>query len=98
LAVDAAKSIIRKAGSKNVKQEIVCPCPSGKIVLQTESLPFAEIPQQSKLFVEYQRDPLALKRFYPSAVESHTQIAARIPEVLANHKADRNCSATRSKK
>lgn len=73
-----------------MKQEIVCPCPSGKIVLQTESLPFAEIPQQSKLFVEYQRDPLALKRFYPSAVESHTQIAARIPEVLANHRADRN--------
>jgi bacillithiol biosynthesis cysteine-adding enzyme BshC len=90
LAVSSAKSIIRKAGSKNVKQEIVCPCPSGKIVLQTENLPFAEIPQQSKLFVEYQRDPLALKRFYPSAVESHTQIAARIPEVLANHRADRN--------
>ncbi|HEX8636989.1 MAG TPA: bacillithiol biosynthesis cysteine-adding enzyme BshC, partial [Pyrinomonadaceae bacterium] len=73
-----------------MKQEIVCPCPSGKVVLQTESLPFAEIPQQSKLFVEYQRDPLALSRFYPSAVESHTQIAARIPEVLANHRADRN--------
>lgn len=73
-----------------MKQEIVCPCPSGKIVLQTESLPFAEIPQQTKLFVEYQRDPLALKRFYPSAVGSHTQIAARIPEVLANHRADRS--------
>jgi bacillithiol biosynthesis cysteine-adding enzyme BshC len=72
-----------------VKQEIVCPCPSGKIILQTESLPFSEIPQQSKLFVEYQQNPLALKRYYPSAVESHTQISSRIPEVLANHKADR---------
>ena len=78
-----------------MKQAIECPCPSGKVVLQTESLPFADIPQQSKLFVEYQRDPLALHRFYPSAVASHTQIAARIPEVLANHRADRNelCNA-----
>jgi len=72
-----------------VKQEIVCPCPGGKIILQTESLAFSEIPHQSKLFVEYQQNPLALKRYYPSAVESHTQISARIPEVLANHKADR---------
>ena len=72
-----------------MKQEIVCPCPGGKVVLQTESLPFSEIPQQSKLFIEYQRNPSALKRYYPSAVESHTQISARIPEVLANHKADR---------
>ena len=73
-----------------MKQEIVCPCPSGKIILQTESLSFSEIPNQSKLFVEYQQNPLALKRYYPSAVESHTQISSRIPEVLANHKADRN--------
>lgn len=72
-----------------MKQEIVCPCPTGNVVLQTESLPFAEIPQQSRLFVEYQLDPLALKRYYPFAVASHTQIAARIPEVLANHHADR---------
>ena len=73
-----------------MKQEIVCPCPSGTVVLQTESLPFSEIPNQSKLFIEYQNNPLSLKRYYPSAVESHTQISARIPEVLANHKADRN--------
>ena len=72
-----------------MKQEVVCPCPGGKVVLQTESLLFSEIPQQSKLFVEYQQNPLALKMYYPSAVESHTQISARIPEVLANHKADR---------
>ncbi len=73
-----------------MKQEIVCPCPSGEVVLQTESLSFSEIPNQSKLFIEYQNNPLSLKKYYPSAAESHTQIAARIPEVLANHKADRN--------
>ncbi len=31
-----------------------------------------------------------MKEYYPDAVGSHTQIAARIPDVLANHKADRN--------
>lgn len=72
-----------------MKQEIVCPCPSGSVVLQTESIPFVEISGQSKLFIEYQQNPRALKDYYPSAVESHTQISARIPEVLANHKADR---------
>lgn len=64
--------------------------PSGNVILQTESLPFAEIPAQSKLFLEYQKNPLKLKKFYPNAVESHTQISAQIPEVLANYKVDRN--------
>ncbi|HQU86474.1 MAG TPA: bacillithiol biosynthesis cysteine-adding enzyme BshC [Pyrinomonadaceae bacterium] len=73
-----------------MKQEIVCPCPSGTVVLETESLPFSEIPHQTKLFIEYQQNPLSLKEFYPNAVESHTQISARIPEVLENQKADRN--------
>ncbi|MCU1290868.1 MAG: putative cysteine ligase BshC [Acidobacteria bacterium] len=73
-----------------MKQEIVCPCPSGKVVLHTESTPFSEIPNQSKLFIDYQQNPLSLKRYYPSVVESHTQISGRIPEVLANYKADRN--------
>lgn len=73
-----------------MKQEIVCPCPSGSVILQTESVPFAEISGQSKLFIEYQQNPIALKGYYPSVVQSHTQISARIPEVLANHKADRN--------
>lgn len=73
-----------------MKQEIVCPCPDGTVVLETESLPFSEIPHQSNLFIQYQNDPLSLKKYYPNIVESHTQISARIPEVLANHKADRN--------
>ena len=70
-------------------QEIACPSRSGGAILQVESIPFSEIPAQSRLFVDYQQDPISLKRYYPSAVRSHTDIAARIPEVLANHKADR---------
>jgi bacillithiol biosynthesis cysteine-adding enzyme BshC len=60
------------------------------VILQAESLPFSEIPNQSKLFIDYQTNPLALKKYYPLAVESHAQISQRIPEVLANYKADRN--------
>lgn len=59
------------------------------ITLQADSLPFAEIPGQSKLFVQYQSDPASLRKYYPNVVESHTEIADRIPEVLANYKADR---------
>jgi len=59
------------------------------VVLQTESLPFSEVPNQSKLFIDYQTNPIALKKYYPLAVESHAQISQRIPEVLANYKADR---------
>ena len=73
-----------------MKQEIDCPCPTGNVVLQIESLPFSDVPQQSKLFIEYQNNPLSLKKYYPLAVESHTQISQRIPEVLANYKTDRN--------
>ena len=73
-----------------MKQEIICSCPTGNMVLQTESLPFSEVPHQSKLFIDYQNNPLELKKYYPLAVESHTQISQRIPEVLENYKADRN--------
>lgn len=73
-----------------MKQEIICPCPTGDVVLQTENLPFSEVPHQSKLFIDYQKNPISLKKYYPLAVESHTQISQRIPEVLENYKADRN--------
>ncbi len=72
-----------------MNQETACSQQTENIIPTTESIPFAEIPFQSKLFIEYQKDPLTLKEFYPLAVENHTQISTRIPEVLANYKADR---------
>ncbi|MEP6848000.1 MAG: bacillithiol biosynthesis cysteine-adding enzyme BshC, partial [Acidobacteriota bacterium] len=69
--------------------EIACKSAKGGMVLRAESLSFSDIPGQSQLFTIYQTDPLSLTKYYPSIVESHTQIAARIPEVLANHTADR---------
>jgi bacillithiol biosynthesis cysteine-adding enzyme BshC len=57
--------------------------------LRTESLPFSSIPSQSKLFVQYQEDALSLRRFYPSAVGSHLDVADRVQEVLSNYTTDR---------
>jgi len=68
-----------------VDTEIACPSSNGTVVLRAESIPFSRLPGQSRLFTEYQSDPESLRRFYPSAVSSHTQIADRIPEVLANY-------------
>lgn len=63
---------------------------SGDNLFAAESLSFSDVPNQSKLFIEYQQNPLLLNKYYPETVESHTQISRRIPEVLANYKADRN--------
>jgi bacillithiol biosynthesis cysteine-adding enzyme BshC len=58
--------------------------------LRIESLPFDRVPGQSKLFLQYQSDPLSLRRFYPSAVSDPAQLSNRVPEVLENYRVDRN--------
>ena len=58
--------------------------------LRVETLPFDLIPQQSRLFLDYLKDPVALRKFYPSAVRYHHELAQRVPEVLAAHQVDRN--------
>jgi bacillithiol biosynthesis cysteine-adding enzyme BshC len=57
--------------------------------LRIETLPFARIPHQSRLFLEYLADATALRRYYPNAVRFHHELAARAPEVLAAHQTDR---------
>lgn len=57
---------------------------------KVESLSFEEIPNQSKLFKEYQKTPRNLAEYYPNSVESHTEISGFIPQVLENYKTDRN--------
>lgn len=58
--------------------------------LRVERLPFERIPQQSRLFLDYLRDPISLRRFYPSAVRFHHELAARSAEVLAAHRTNRD--------
>jgi bacillithiol biosynthesis cysteine-adding enzyme BshC len=58
--------------------------------LRVETLPFDRVPHQTRLFLEYLKDPVTLRRFYPSAVRFHHELQARVPEVLAAHRVDRN--------
>lgn len=58
--------------------------------LRVEHLPFELIPHQSRLFLDYLKDPTALRRFYPEAVRFHYELDARAPRVLANYTTDRD--------
>ena len=51
--------------------------------LRVETLPFERVPHQSRLFLDYLNDPIALRGFYPSAVRFHHELPQRMPEVLA---------------
>jgi bacillithiol biosynthesis cysteine-adding enzyme BshC len=58
--------------------------------LRVETLSFDQIPHQTRLFLDYVRDPLALRQFYPSAIRYHHELAQRVPEVLAAYRIDRS--------
>jgi bacillithiol biosynthesis cysteine-adding enzyme BshC len=58
--------------------------------LQVERLPFERVPGQSRLFLEYLKDPTRLRRFYPEAVRFHQELATRRARVLDNHATDRD--------
>lgn len=57
--------------------------------LHVTRLPFASIPHQSKLLLEYLCDPLALKEYYPNAVARPTDVGTFAPTVLADYFTDR---------
>ena len=73
-------------------------CQKRQTILEVDSLPFARIPHQSKLFLDFQRNAADLKRFYPNAVESFPDVAKQAENVLANYKTDRSklCDALES--
>jgi bacillithiol synthase len=57
--------------------------------LRVERLPFERVPHQSRLFLEYLKDPTRLRRFYPEAVRFHYELDARLGRVLEHYTADR---------
>ncbi|PYS90661.1 MAG: bacillithiol biosynthesis cysteine-adding enzyme BshC [Acidobacteria bacterium] len=63
---------------------------SETIGLRFEDLPFSSVPNQSKLFLDYLRDPNALKKYYPSAVANSVDLVSHVDEVLSNYLVDRN--------
>ena len=64
-------------------------CPVNNGLFRIETLPFSDVPNQSKLFQKYQENPSELAHFYGLDINSHTQISQVIPEVLENYKTDR---------
>ena len=57
--------------------------------LSVERLPFGRVPGQSRLFLEYLKDPTRLRRFYPEAVRFHHELSDRRARVLDNYATDR---------
>ncbi|PYT01009.1 MAG: bacillithiol biosynthesis cysteine-adding enzyme BshC [Acidobacteria bacterium] len=70
-------------------QETGCPPATSKSNLRFETVNFARIPAQSKLFLQYQSDPLSLRKYYPNVVASHLEISSRASEVLNAYTIDR---------
>jgi bacillithiol biosynthesis cysteine-adding enzyme BshC len=66
--------------------------------LQVQGLSFAEIPGQSRLFLDYLKDPLSLRSYYPNAVVSPLDVASFRPKVLEGYTADRDrvCDALKT--
>lgn len=63
---------------------------SGTMKLHFESLPFAEIPGQSKLFLDYLAHTKSLQKYYPNSVSSEAVLAERTNEVLDHYSIDRD--------
>lgn len=72
-----------------MKQETAHAPRRGNAKLPVSTLPFSEIPGQSRLFLEYLRDPPSLRKYYPNAVASPSEVAGFVPDVLAKYKIDR---------
>jgi bacillithiol synthase len=75
--------------------ETACHATPEQAGLRVEKLPFDQIPGQSKLFLDYLRDPTALPQFYPEAVHTHFDLAGRKDRVLEAYQTDRSrlCAA-----
>ena len=69
--------------------ETACHSTPEQAGLRVETLSFDQMPQQTRLFLDYLKDPVALRRFYPEAVSFHYEVSDRRERVLANYQTDR---------
>lgn len=65
-------------------------CFTNTYAFELGALPFAKVPAQSRLFLEYMKSPESLRRYFPEAVVTHTDISSRIPSVLGSYEVDRS--------
>jgi bacillithiol biosynthesis cysteine-adding enzyme BshC len=70
--------------------ETACHSTPEHLGLRVETIPFDQIPGQSRLFLDYLRDASALRRFYPEAVKHHYDLPARRERVLASYETNRD--------
>ena len=70
-------------------------CQKRQTILKVESLSFARIPHQSKIFLDFQQNAASLKKYYPNTVSTFSDIASQARNVLENYQTDRNklCNA-----
>ena len=58
--------------------------------IHVSRLPFSSVPHQSRLFLEYLRDPISLIKYYPNVVESAADLGEYASEVLERFSTDRD--------
>lgn len=73
-----------------MRPESACQTSAVNSELRISSVPFSELPGQSRLFLEYQSDPASLKRYYPNAVSSVSALAGFAEKALDSYTMDRN--------
>ena len=73
-----------------MQQEIAREPSSGNAEVQVSRVPFSSLGHQSGLFLDYQRDPVSLRRFYPNAYLSPADLQPYVDGMLASYKTDRN--------
>lgn len=72
-----------------MNQESARSIKSEQATTRVQSLSFAEVPDQSRLFLEYLRTAPDAKKYYPNVTTSPLEIGNFAGDVLANHKTDR---------
>jgi bacillithiol biosynthesis cysteine-adding enzyme BshC len=81
--------LAQERARKVITAETACKSTPQRSNLRVETVPFAKIPQQTRLFLDYLRDPTSLRRFYPEAVRFHYEVPDRRDRVLENFRTDR---------
>lgn len=69
--------------------ESACPSKNGAIDLRVDSIPFREIPGQSKLFLDFLSSSADLSEYYPNAVSKFDELVGTVPSVLEGYETDR---------
>jgi len=76
-------------GATVLKQKMERAAHVGNAKINVSSLAFSKIPNQSRLFIEYLKDPLTLRTYYPNAFRSAAEVGAFAPAVLENYRTPR---------